>query len=60
MKYRVLAAGKARLVPGTIVDGGTVDNIESLARLGLVEPYLPPKKKTKPKKKAQKAATSRE
>ena len=44
-KYRVVGPTRARLVPGSIIDGATVDNVESLVRLGVVVPYTAPKKK---------------
>jgi len=47
MKYRVVAPGRTRLVAGTIIDGGLIDNADSLCRLGVIKPHIVAKKAVK-------------
>lgn len=46
-KYRVVAPARGVLVPGAIIDSAQIENIESLARLGIVVPYKKPKQPSK-------------
>jgi len=52
MLYRILAPVSTRLVPGQVIDGQSVENLDSLIRLGMVKEEVVAKRK--PAKKATK------